>query len=574
MLSGFRKVRFHVVDKDVEELRAAGTRPLAHRGVGRPRELDEGSVQFNNDEAAARYFISKVFQQDERPGVRGLTAPDRAELVPDMRLTGVQEVPLTNTRLVRFDQTLSSIPVFGSRVVVELDQNRELVGLVGELAEIEEVSPIAALSPADALKRIAELAEVDVRSLEAVQPPELNFFHDEKHETWHLAYFFKEVDAAPESFLESALDCESHGHGMGRSPRQIHPRLNYLVDAHDGTVLLYYSATPLLDIPSKCHGVGEGGSIYEFWGRQAAEGFEMSDPLRAVKTYDQRLADVMAPLPTGPVQNVTNDWAGGNRAAVSAHVNATRVYDFYKSVLMRDGIDDKGMDLASVVNCTYSDDEPPPEWHNAVWYQNRMWYGQVKEHDGTLRSYSRFLDIIAHELTHGVTQYTSDLVYRYQSGALNESFSDIFGVIINNWYVVGPDSDVEQWNWEIGPDLGPNGLPLRDMSDPTRTDDPDHMDDYLVTSADSGGVHTNSNIHNKAAYNVLTVRDEQGQHVFTSREVAVLYYLCLSRLNSWAKFSDALEELVNVVTTYFAGDPDREQKIGYIRDAYARVGIA
>jgi bacillolysin/neutral peptidase B len=261
-------------------------------------------------------------------------------------------------------------------------------------------------------------------------------------------------------------------------------------------------------------------------------------------------------------------------AAVSAHVNATRVYNFYKGVLIRDGIDDKGMDLVSVVNCTYSLHEPPPQWHNAVWYDNRMWYGQFEDDNGNLHSYSRYLDIIAHELTHGVTEFTADLVYRNQSGALNESFSDIFGIIINNWYRIGPDSEVDQWNWEIGPDLGSEGLPLRDMSDPTRTGDPDHMDNYLNTFSDNGGVHTNSNIHNKAAHNVLMARDQNGERVFTTREVAVLYYLALCRLNSLAAFSDALEALVDVAKVYFAGDEEeRDAKITAIKDAYQRVGI-
>src|SRR5262249_7704916 len=119
-----------------------------------------------------------------------------------------------------------------------------------------------------------------------------------------------------------------------------------------------------------------------------------------------------APVPANAVSQPSNAWGSKNRAAVSAHVHATRVYDFYKSVLFRDGIDDKGMDLVSIVNCTYDQDESPPEWHNAVWHENKMWYGQDLAATGTLRSFARFLDVIAHELTHGVTEHTSNLVYQ------------------------------------------------------------------------------------------------------------------------------------------------------------------
>ena len=576
MPKGFLKLRFHVAEKKDEELRSVETRSLAHRGLGRPRGLDDKSVSFNNDEAAARFYLGKVLEQDNRPRVRSMSAPDRAEAVPDFRMVGIQEAPLTKTRLVQFDQARDSIPIFGSRLNVELDENRELVDVSGEVADIKGVSAVPALSAQEALKIIEELTELEEGSLEKkVRPPELTFFHHDEKDSWHLAYFVKKVPAAPKEFLKAAFERKSHGHGLGMSPRQRHPLFNYLVDAHDGEVLFYYSAVPMLAIPVKCRGVDELGSACDFWGMQIAGGFEMNDPLRFIKTYDLELKNLENnPLPNQPVRSALADWEKSNKAAVSAHMNATRIYDFYNSVLMRDGIDDKGMDLVSVVNCTCAEDQPPPEWYNACWYDNRMWYGQDKDDQGNLWSFSRFLDVIAHELTHGVTEYTSNLVYQGESGALNESFSDIFGIIISNWYSKGPDSDVEQWNWEIGAGLGPNNLPLRDFSDPKRTSDPDQMDNYYHTSYDNGGVHTNSNIHNKAAYNVLIARDDQGQRVFTPREVAVLYYLGLVRLGIMAKFSDALEALVDVATVYYAGDDEeRNEKIKCIRDAYNRVGI-
>lgn len=576
MPSGFLKLRFHVVEQKDEELRSIGTRSLAHRGLGRARELDAKSVSFNNDEAAARFYLGKVLNQDNRPRVRGMSAPDRAEAVPDFQMARIQGTPLTKTRLVQFHQTRDSIPIFGSQVNVELDENRELVDVSGQVADIKDVSAVPALSAQEAVKKIEELTESAEGSLaQKTQLPELTFFHKDEDDSWYLAYFVKKVPAAPKEFLESASKCKSHGHGPRMSPRRRHPLLNYLVDAHDGTVLLYYSAVPMLAVPVKCRGLGEADINHDFWGSMVAGGFEMNDPLRFIKTYDYELGDLENdPFPDDPVQSADADWGEDNKASVSAHVSATRVYDFYKSVLMRDGIDDKGMDLVSIVNCTYTEEQAPPEWHNACWYDNRMWYGQDKDDNGNLRSYSRFLDVIAHELTHGITEYTSDLVYRDQSGALNESFSDIFGIIINNWYNVGPDSDVGQWNWELGAGIGPGDLPLRDFSDPKKTNDPDHMDDYLHTPDDNGGVHTNSNIHNKAVYNVLTAQDDQGERVFTPRDVAVLYYLCLIRLGSLAQFSDTLEELVDVATVYYAGDDDeRQRKIAAIRDAYGQVGI-
>jgi len=320
----------------------------------------------------------------------------------------------------------------------------------------------------------------------------------------------------------------------------------------------------------------ENNEVQSFWGSQNGSDFEMLDPVRAIETYDLGFQDYKnVPLPKRPVQSATHDWTNTNKAAVSAHVNAMRVYDFYNSILFRDGIDGKGMTLVSVINCIHPHDHPPPEWHQAKYYSDKMWYGQ--KHDtttGTLTSYSKYLDVIAHELTHGVTKFTAGLIYVNESGALNESFSDIFGIIIKNWYLVGPNSSVIRWNWEIGTGLMPNGEPLRDLSNPSRTEDPSHMKDYLHTSNDNGGVHTNSNIHNMAVYNVLTAKGSQGQHIFSAIDVAVLYYLCLERLNRTATFSKTKQVLVDVAKTYYAGVPDMNQKVKYITQAYDDVGIS
>ncbi|HEX8231256.1 MAG TPA: M4 family metallopeptidase [Chloroflexia bacterium] len=533
------------------------------------------SAPFEDDETAARFFLGQVLGLSQLESIRSLTAPADPRVVPELRLQSVRESPLTSTRTVFFEQTQARIPVFGSQVVVELDQGRSLMGVDAELAELEEILPIAKLSPSQALGKIARLAGVAKKKLQAVQAPLLTYFYNERAGTWHLAYFFQQVPATPKGYLEEVVGDDYRGHGLSNFPRLALIEMNYLVDAHDGKVLFFYSANPMLDVPVKCQGIDEEGQTREFWGRPTEAGFEMYDPLRNIRTYDLGLHDFQAtPLPSGPVSNSMSDWADTNRAAVSAHINAMRVLDFFKGELKRDGIDGKGMELISIVNVTSPADETPPAWNNAVWWQNRMWYGQAADGGGQLRSYSRFLDVIAHELTHGVTKYTSNLVYKDQPGALNESFSDIFGVIIKNWYLGGPDSARGTWNWELGEGLRGDGLPLRDLSDPNRTRDPSHMRDYIQTVSDNGGVHTNSNIHNKAAYNVLTASDQNGQPVFPVREVAILYYLTLTRLPAVADFAKVRQSLIEVANIFYLGDrSERERKVAAIRRAYTAVGI-
>jgi Zn-dependent metalloprotease len=559
----FHQVRFHIQDQKGKDEGIAQPRVVRGPGLKAPK------TEFDNDEAAARYYLGKVMGRDLRPVVRGITAGSRPEIVPDMRLQKVQEQSLTGTRMISFEQTRASIPIFGSRATVELDKKRGLVAVLARIAEVDQISPVPSISQKEALARIAHVVGIKPGQLESkvTQPASLTFFHSSNDKSWHLAMLFKEVPFAPADFSKHQVG--SLGHGLGRSPRTDFPVFDYLVDAHDGEVLFYYSKAPTV---AKCSGTAEFGASQIFYGEKIHNGFELHDALRRLKTYDLCLADLTSSFPQDPISNPDAKFT--STAGVSAHVNAARVYDFYKSVLMRDGVDDKGMELVSVVNCTYSLDETPPEWRNAIWWKDRMWYGQTKNGTTGFQSFSRYLDIIAHELTHGVTQFTAALVYDGQSGALDESFSDIFGVIINNWYTVGADSSTSGWNWEIGPGLGEKGLPLRDLSNPPRTGDPDHMDHYKETKQDSGGVHTNSNIHNKAAYNVLTAKNAAGVPVFSSRDVAVLYYLCLSRLGNMATFVDALQSLVEEAKTFYSGDPTGpDPKVNSILDAYKKVGI-
>lgn len=579
MARGFRDLHFHAVDQPNDGPRAAGAAGRVMRGAARSAAAPE---TIDNRHAAARVYLNAMLGAQGQPAVmRGLAAPGRPELVPDLRLRDIQTLPQqetagaqgpVRTSIVRFVQTKRSIPVFGSSAVVELNENNELLAVDAALADVKNVSHIPALSVAQALDMIAAATGTRADQLNDIDSPELTFFHDDTKDRWHLAYFFEDVPAAPPDFTKG-----QKSHGSGRPPGR--PELDYLIDAHDGAILMYWSARPTAAaIPVTSKGEDEYDKLREFFGRErTAGGYELYDPMGRIGTYDFGGKNVDPNwLPPGPVSvNGPQPHFAAAPGAVSAHYHAKCVDDFLRLVLARNGIDNKGMELISCVNCISLDEGPGPEWKNASWWRGRMWYGQTKE-GGRFRSYSRYLDIIAHELAHGITEATADLVYRNQSGALNESFSDIFGVIINNWdwtQTRTTGGDVANWDWEIGRGWNGVGLPLRDMRDPTRTNDPDHMSKYDTGPGDSGGVHTNSNIHNKAAYNVLTARDAQGQPMFTPRQVAILYYYCLLRLDRLADFKKARETLLSVAKTFFSGDSALQVKLDAIGKAYTDVGI-
>ncbi|TQV89736.1 M4 family metallopeptidase [Aliikangiella coralliicola] len=179
-------------------------------------------------------------------------------------------------------------------------------------------------------------------------------------------------------------------------------------------------------------------------------------------------------------------------SAQRAHSGASTVYDYYQSRHGRDGINNNGMTMTSSVHTG-------SRWNNAVWYQNQMFYG---DGDGnTFGDLTGDFDIIAHELTHGVTQFTAGLIYRNESGALNEAMSDIIGVSAEA-YKNGTSSPA----WLLGDGAyTPNtpGDALRYMDDPTKDGrSRDYYPDRYQGSQDNGGVHWNSGIAN-LAYSLL-----------------------------------------------------------------------
>lgn len=193
--------------------------------------------------------------------------------------------------------------------------------------------------------------------------------------------------------------------------------------------------------------------------------------------------------------------ATGDAAADEAYDSAGATYDFYQAVFQRNSLDNRGLRLDSTVH--YSNG-----YNNAFWNGQQMIYG-----DGDGSIFTRFtvsVDVIAHELTHGITQHEANLVYQGQSGALNEHLSDVFGSLVKQ-YLKGQSAAAA--DWLIGQGLlmpGIQGVAIRSLKapgtaydDPTLGHDPqpDHMSKYVDTDEDGGGVHINSGIPNKAFYN-------------------------------------------------------------------------
>ncbi|HEY6796120.1 MAG TPA: M4 family metallopeptidase [Kineosporiaceae bacterium] len=200
--------------------------------------------------------------------------------------------------------------------------------------------------------------------------------------------------------------------------------------------------------------------------------------------------------------------ASGDQAVNRAFEGLGVTRDFYQQVLQRNSIDGKGMRMNGYVH-------RGRKFNNAFWDGREMQFG---DGDGVLfTDFTGSLDVIAHELTHGVTQFTANLDYENQSGALNESISDVFGSVVKQWKL---GQTAEQADWLIGADIftpAVGGDALRSMKAPGTAYDnpqlgkdpqPDHMSRFVhlpnTPEDDNGGVHINSGIPNKAFYLVAS----------------------------------------------------------------------
>ncbi|GAG76857.1 unnamed protein product, partial [marine sediment metagenome] len=189
----------------------------------------------------------------------------------------------------------------------------------------------------------------------------------------------------------------------------------------------------------------------------------------------------------------SNCTSGADTHADAAHDFAFDSFAFYYWQYGRNGIDNDGMNIISTVHYDSG-------YNNAYWNGDQMVYG-----DGA--GFPLADDVVGHELTHGVTDYTSNLFYYYQSGAINESFSDVWGEFVD--LTNGAGNDDPGVRWLMGEDITGLGA-IRDMSNPPAFGDPDKMtspyyhlgdlEDLFTVPYDNGGVHTNSGVNNKAVY--------------------------------------------------------------------------
>ncbi|WP_144569241.1 M4 family metallopeptidase [Bacillus pseudomycoides] len=275
-------------------------------------------------------------------------------------------------------------------------------------------------------------------------------------------------------------------------------------------------------------------------------------------TYDAKNRSTLPGTLWTDTDNVFN--ASRDAAAVDAHYYAGVTYDYYKNTFNRNSVNDAGAPLKSTVH--YGSN-----YNNAFWDGSQMVYG---DGDGyTFTSLSGGLDVIGHELTHAVTENSSNLIYQNESGALNEAISDVFGTLVEYYDNRNPD-------WEIGEDIYTPGKPgdaLRSMSDPAKYGDPDHYSKRYTGSSDNGGVHTNSGIINKAAYLLANGGTHYGVTVngIGKDKVGAIYYRANTQyFTESTTFSQARAGLVQAAADLYGAN---SAEVTAVKQTYDAVGV-
>lgn len=487
----------------------------------------------------------------------------------DLRRRSVRADTLVAGRVhERFDQYFNGVRVYGADIARQRDAAGQTVSMFGTLYDGIAISTAPALAQADVKQRIEALGGA---RLGETRQPEL-FVLPLENGTYALTWYGR---------IFSKVDGTLTG---------------YFIDAQTGAIVK--AVNELQTQSAVGRGAGVLGDEKKVSASSNSGRFIAIDGLRPpdILTFDlkgdlNRAIDFLngdLALGLGDVasdsDNVWND-----AAAVDGHVYAGFTYDYYFKRLGRRGLDNDNIRLLSLVHSVRREDiDDYPFFIVADFYLNAFYFGNgVMVYGEGLPSNLRFdgqswdylaggLDVVAHELTHGVTGYTSGLIYENESGALNEAFSDMVGASVE-FFFQEPGNGLLRSDWLIGEDvIRPGGL--RNMRDPASYGYPDHYARRYTGPDDGGGVHTNSAIPNLAFYLAI----EGGPHPRTGAGVTgvgfanrdqiekVFYRAFTEMLTSRATFAQARAATVQAARDLYGVNSAAERAV---TQAWSAVGV-
>lgn len=393
-----------------------------------------------------------------------------------LSLIGVEKDQLGHVHY-RYQQTLNGVPLMGTFYIAHT-KNGYVYSMNGNFYSNINLSPAAGLTEAQALQAALNHIDADVYRWE-IDDEEEHLKH-EQHD--HEATYYPEGEKlyAP---INAKFSPENYRMTYVFNIYAVEPlyRADVYVDANTGEVIFENKHIHHADV--------NGTAVTAYSGSQTITtdsnggGYRLRESGRGngIETYDCNQGTNYGN--SVDFTDADNYWDNVNanldEVATDAHWGAEMTYDYFSLEHNRNSIDDAGFTLLSYVH--YDNN-----YANAFWDGQRMTYGDGN--GGTMGPLTA-LDIAGHEIGHGLCNFTANLVYQDESGALNESFSDIWGTAIEFY------SKPATANWSVGEDIG---VIIRDMQNPGAYGDPDTYGagNWYTGTADNGGVHTNSGVQN------------------------------------------------------------------------------
>jgi Zn-dependent metalloprotease len=438
---------------------------------------------------------------------------------PERDLTELKTRHVIDGRIaVHYQQNYHGIPVMGGELIVNTDPQGDLYSINGEVSSDLSLAVQPTIDAEQARQTALQaLAKWNQRTSEE--------FLASNPELWIYDESLLRASSRP---VELVWRMEVTAKAPGIPLREL-----VLVNALRGNISLHFNQVDTAwKPPANTKPV------------QSVQARSSPDPVTRHETmtnnaFAQALAPVVNTYTSGGTSSLPGSFlcnqtdpvcTPGDAHAKAAHKYALGTYTLYATQYGRDSIDNHGMTIESSVH--YCDPFFCP-YPNAYWSGNQMVYGD--EYGFPLAD-----DVVAHELTHGVTQYESNLFYYYQSGAINESFSDVWGEYYDQTNGLGTDTAAVKW--QIGEDISGLGT-IRNMSNPPDLGDPDRMSspNYDESDEDNGGVHHNSGLNNKAAFLMVDGGNFNGKTVTAlgwTKTIAIYYEAQTNLLFSGADYSD------------------------------------
>jgi Zn-dependent metalloprotease len=449
---------------------------------------------------------------------------DQAQNHFRLKSTKIDQLGMTHYRLQEIHH---GIPVYGSEQTVHVTKNGVVTSYMGQVIPHIKLPSFQKSSHISFQKAISIVKNNTKNATQYLYQPKAQLVVLPYRQTYVYAYVIKTAYLSPQPTI-----------------------WQYFIDAKNGKIL--YKLNILQELTG--NGKGVKGDEKKFEISKEGNLYYLNDKIRKISTYDAQNQNENSPIISGKlVSSKTTTFS--DPSSVDAHAYAERTYDFYKKTFNRDSYDAKSSPIKSYIHVG-------EKWNNAAWDGEKMLYG---DGDGkTFISLAGALDVIAHELTHAVTQFTANLQYRDEPGALNESMSDIMGVMID-------DND-----WLLGEDVyTPNkpGDALRSMSNPKKYNQPDHYDDRYTGYQDNGGVHINSGINNKAAYLIAAGGKHSGVTVDGIGRVKTraIYYRALTEyLTATSQFIDMRDAAIQSAKDLYGAN---SKEVKAVKQAYDAVGV-